>query len=86
VITDGILLHEGHRGAYAWFSRMRDGYLAKLSGKPEDVPRMVKADDTGYAGVDVAMVFAAASRGVHDLDVFASEVAAWLQQRPASPS
>jgi uncharacterized protein YutE (UPF0331/DUF86 family) len=39
----------------------------------------------GYAGVDVGMVFAAASRGVDDLDAFASEVAAWLQRRTASP-
>ena len=39
----------------------------------------------GYAGVDVTMVFAAASRGVGDLDLFASEVAAWLQRRTAPP-
>ncbi len=34
----------------------------------------------GYAGVDVAIVFAAASRGVDDLEAFASEVAAWVQR------
>jgi uncharacterized protein YutE (UPF0331/DUF86 family) len=32
----------------------------------------------GYAGVDVDTVFAAASRGVGDLDAFASELAGWL--------
>lgn len=40
----------------------------------------------GYAGVDIEMVFAAASHGVSDLDAFASEVASWLQQRIAPPS
>ena len=39
----------------------------------------------GYAGVDVDAVFAAASRGVGDLDAFASEVAGWLRGRIASP-
>jgi uncharacterized protein YutE (UPF0331/DUF86 family) len=34
----------------------------------------------GYAGIDVAIVFAAASRGVDDLEAFASEVAAWVQR------
>ena len=31
----------------------------------------------GYAGVDPALVFAAATQGVRDLEAFASEVAAW---------
>ena len=39
----------------------------------------------GYAGADVTLLFAAASRGVSDLDAFASEVAAWLQRRTATP-
>ena len=39
----------------------------------------------GYAAVDVTMVFAAASRGVADLDTFAAEVASWLQEhRPTA--
>lgn len=38
----------------------------------------------GYAGVDIELVFAAASRGVADLDVFAAEVASWLQGRIAT--
>ena len=39
----------------------------------------------GYAGVDVDAVFAAASRGVSDLEAFAAEVAGWLQLRIPSP-
>lgn len=35
----------------------------------------------GYAGINPAMVHAAATRGVADLDAFAREVAAWLAQR-----
>ena len=46
IIQDGVLVHEGVRGAYArwrshalsqldldraWYARMRDGYLAKLA-------------------------------------------------------
>jgi uncharacterized protein YutE (UPF0331/DUF86 family) len=34
----------------------------------------------GYAGVDVAIIFAAASHGVDDLETFASEVAAWVRR------
>jgi uncharacterized protein YutE (UPF0331/DUF86 family) len=34
----------------------------------------------GYAGIDVAIVFGAASRGVDDLEAFASEVASWVQR------
>jgi uncharacterized protein YutE (UPF0331/DUF86 family) len=37
----------------------------------------------GYAGVDVAIVFAAASGGVDDLHAFAAEVAAWVRRTPA---
>ncbi len=37
----------------------------------------------GYAGVDVAIVFAAASGGADDLSAFAAEVAAWVRQTPA---
>lgn len=36
----------------------------------------------GYAGVDVAAVHAAATRGVADLDAFARQVAAWLLRQP----
>jgi len=39
----------------------------------------------GYAGVDVDLVFAAASRGIGDLEAFASQVAVWLRGRTASP-
>ena len=39
----------------------------------------------GYAGVDVDMIFAAASQGVSDLASFASEVAAWIEAQPAPP-
>jgi uncharacterized protein YutE (UPF0331/DUF86 family) len=35
----------------------------------------------GYAGADVDSVFAAASRGVGDLDALASEVALWVRRR-----
>ena len=37
----------------------------------------------GYAGIDLASVFAAASRGVSDLDAFAAEVAHWVRARTA---
>ena len=39
----------------------------------------------GYAGVDVALVFAAASTGLDDLEAFTSEVARWVQARFACP-
>ena len=39
----------------------------------------------GYAGVDVNAIFAAASKGIADLEAFASEVAAWLQVRQSLP-
>jgi uncharacterized protein YutE (UPF0331/DUF86 family) len=32
----------------------------------------------GYAGVDVDLVHAAATSGVHDIDAFAREVSAWI--------
>jgi uncharacterized protein YutE (UPF0331/DUF86 family) len=35
----------------------------------------------GYAAIDVASVYAAASSGVGDLEAFAAEVARWLQTR-----
>jgi uncharacterized protein YutE (UPF0331/DUF86 family) len=38
----------------------------------------------GYAGVDAAMVFAAGSTGVRDLESFAREVSRWAQAA-ASP-
>jgi uncharacterized protein YutE (UPF0331/DUF86 family) len=46
---------------------------------------MVRADVVahGYAAVDIASVFAAASRVVSDLDAFAAEVARWVQRRTA---
>lgn len=37
----------------------------------------------GDAGVDVALVHAAASRGTADLGEFASEVASWLLRQPS---
>jgi uncharacterized protein YutE (UPF0331/DUF86 family) len=36
----------------------------------------------GYSGVDAALVHAAATQGVGDLDTFAREVADWLGRRP----
>lgn len=33
----------------------------------------------GYAGIDAAMVFAAGTEGVRDLEAFAHELGAWLQ-------
>ena len=36
----------------------------------------------GYSGVDAALVHAAATQGVADLDAFAREVAVWLGSRP----
>jgi uncharacterized protein YutE (UPF0331/DUF86 family) len=36
----------------------------------------------GYAGVDVAAVFAGATGGVADLESFARQVAGWLGRRP----
>jgi len=38
----------------------------------------------GYSGVDVAMVYAAATLGVADLQAFAAEVAGWLSRGGAS--
>lgn len=40
----------------------------------------------GYAGVDVALVHAAATQGVRDLDAFARQVAAWVAAAQHGPS
>jgi uncharacterized protein YutE (UPF0331/DUF86 family) len=37
----------------------------------------------GYAGIDVAKVHAAATRGLRDLEAFRVEVAQWVQARKA---
>jgi uncharacterized protein len=52
--------------------------MAKAAGLRNVVAR-------GFPGVDIEMVFAAAPRGVRDLDAFASEVGARLQGRIAAP-
>ncbi len=35
----------------------------------------------GYARIDIEAVFAAASRGLGDLEAFAKEVAVWLRKQ-----
>jgi uncharacterized protein YutE (UPF0331/DUF86 family) len=35
----------------------------------------------GYAGINAAMVYAAATRGVADLETFAHQIASWLNAR-----
>jgi predicted nucleotidyltransferase len=54
--------------------------LSRATGHEVDV---VDLADPGYPllSVDIASVFAAASRGVGDLDAFAAEVAQWVQRR-----
>jgi len=55
-------------------SRSTADALARAAG-----PRNVVAH--GYAGVDVALVHAAATRGLDDLDGFAREVTVWVPTR-----
>ena len=89
VLSAAIVADEGWRPAVTLaeaFERLRENgvvtkptadAMAKAAGLRNVVAH-------GYAGVDIEMVFAAASRGVSDLDAFAAEVAAWLQARMAS--
>ena len=85
-IASHIVADEGWRPAVTLaeaFERLRENGVIT---KPTD-EAMAKAAGLrnvvahGYAGVDIEMVFAAATRGVSDLDAFASEVGAWLQAR-----
>lgn len=90
-IASHIVADEGWRPAVTLadaFERLRENgvitrptadAMAKAAGLRNVVAH-------GYAGLDIEMVFAAASRGVGDLDAFAAEVASWLQQRIAAPS
>ncbi|CAN5919809.1 hypothetical protein BH11MYX4_BH11MYX4_22760 [soil metagenome] len=89
-IASHILADEGWRPAGTLgdpFDRLRENgvltwptadAMAKAAGLREVVAH-------GYAGLDIDMVFAAASRGVGDLDALAAETAAWLQARLAQP-
>ena len=89
-IASHIVADEGWRPALTLgeaFERLSEnGVIAKPTAEA-----MAKAAGLrnvvahGYAGVDVESVFAAASRGVGDLDAFASDVALWLQRRTAPP-
>lgn len=89
-IASHVVADEGWRPALTLaeaFERLgENGVIAKATseamGKAAGLRNVVAH---GYAGVDVELVFAAASRGVKDLDAFAAEVALWLQSRPASP-
>lgn len=89
-IASHIIADEGWRPALTLaeaFERLHEnGVLsqptASAMGKAAGLRNVVAH---GYAGVDVDLVFAAASLGVGDLDAFAAEVAGWLQKRVASP-
>lgn len=89
-IASHILADEGFRPALTLsesFERL--GEQGVIS--PETSAAMAKAAGLrnvvahGYAGVDIHAVFQAASRGVVDLDAFASQVAAWMKGRSESP-
>ena len=89
-IASHIVADEGWRPAVTLaeaFERLRENGVvtkptAEAMAKAAGLRNVVAH---GYAGVDIEMVFAAASRGVSDLDAFASEVGTWLQARVAHP-
>jgi uncharacterized protein YutE (UPF0331/DUF86 family) len=89
-IASHIVADEGYRPAQSLadaFERLRENGILKR----ETADAMAKAAGLrnvvahGYAGVDVKLVFGAASRGVADLDAFAAEVAGWLRRHIAAP-
>jgi uncharacterized protein YutE (UPF0331/DUF86 family) len=90
-IASHIVADEGWRPAVTLadaFERLQENGVitrptADAMGKAAGLRNVVAH---GYSGVDIGMVFAAASRGVADLEAFAAEVASWLRQRIASPA
>ena len=87
-IASHVVADEGWRPAVTLaeaFERLRENGVvtkptAEAMAKAAGLRNVVAH---GYAGVDIEMVFAAASRGPSDLDAFAAEVAAWLPVRTA---
>jgi uncharacterized protein YutE (UPF0331/DUF86 family) len=71
----------------AAFNRLRDERVLS-DGTAESLCRAVGLRNLvahGYAGINPAMVHAAALDGVADLDEFAREIAAWVATQPAEP-
>ena len=67
----------------AGFNRLRDQGVIS-AGTAAALCRAVGLRNVvahGYGGINPAMVFAAATRGTADLEVFAREVAGWVEQR-----
>ena len=85
-IASHIIADEGWRPASTLsesFERLAEnGVIAKVTaaamGRAAGLRNVVAR---GYAAVDVASVYAAASSGVGDLEAFAAEVAHWLHTR-----
>jgi uncharacterized protein YutE (UPF0331/DUF86 family) len=70
----------------ASFNRLRDegvisASTAAVLGRAVGLRNVVAH---GYAGINPAMVYDAATSGVGDLEAFAQEVARWIANRPAS--
>jgi uncharacterized protein YutE (UPF0331/DUF86 family) len=89
-IASHVVADEGWRPAVTLadaFERLREnGVITKpTSDAMAKAAGLRNVVAHGYAGLDIDMLFAAASRGVGDLDAFASEVATWLKARIASP-
>jgi uncharacterized protein YutE (UPF0331/DUF86 family) len=89
-IASHVIADEGWRPAQTLaeaFERLSENGVIS----PETADSMAKAAGLrnivahGYAGLDVALLFSAASVGLRDLETFASEVARWLQSRTAAP-
>jgi uncharacterized protein YutE (UPF0331/DUF86 family) len=90
-IASHVIADEGWPSASnlaAAFNRLRDeGVIA--SGTAAALCRAVGLRNVvahGYAGINPAMVHAAAMRGLGDLEAFAREVAAWVGRLDAPPS
>lgn len=88
-IASHVVADEGWRPALTLadaFDRLREnGVLTKPTADAmAQAAELRNVVAHGYAGIDIEMVFAAASRGVDDLDAFASELAVWLRQQTGS--
>ena len=85
-IASHIIADEGFAPATTFaeaFARLADRGLletktASQLGKAAGLRNVVAH---GYAGVDVGMVFTAATTGLADFEAFAQQIAAWLRQQ-----
>jgi predicted nucleotidyltransferase len=83
LVRDGIVVHEGWPSApnlAGGFNRLRDEGVIS-AGTADALCRAVGLRNVvahGYAGINPAMVHAAAVAGVRDLEAFAREVAQWI--------